>query len=235
MQADIEILRRLGCHPATVVTALTAQDTVDVQAVYPQAAADFQAQARLLMADLPIKAIKIGLLGSVQIAEAVADCIDAAGGVPVVLDPILAAGGGHALAGERVMQAVIRLLLPRATVVTPNTVEASRLTGRSSPDDCAAALQAMGCPHVVLTGTHEEGADVVNRWYGPNAMEATSWPRLPESYHGSGCTLAAAVAGGLALGWPLVEAVAVAQRLTWESLRDGYAVGRGQRLPRRTG
>ncbi|MDD1649456.1 MAG: bifunctional hydroxymethylpyrimidine kinase/phosphomethylpyrimidine kinase, partial [Methylococcaceae bacterium] len=95
LQADIETLRALGCHPATVVTALTAQDTRDVQAVYPQAPDLFLSQARLVLADLPVAAIKIGLLGSAGIALAVVKLIGEAGPVPVVLDPILAAGGGH--------------------------------------------------------------------------------------------------------------------------------------------
>jgi hydroxymethylpyrimidine/phosphomethylpyrimidine kinase len=91
----------------------------------------------------------------------------------------------------------------------------------------------MGCPHVVLTGTHEDGKEVVNRWYSEAGRVDGRWPRLRESYHGSGCTLASALAAGLAQGMPMAEAVASAQRFTWEALRNGYSVGRGQRLPRR--
>ena len=233
LQADIEILRRLGCHPATVVTSLTAQDTCNVRRVYPQAPEAFLEQARLVIADLPVAAIKIGLLGSAAIADAVAELIDAAGDLPVVLDPILAAGGGHPLAGETLLQALRSHLIPRATVITPNTPEARRLSGAEAPDACAAALLAMGCPNVLLTGAHEDGEAVVNRWYGEQGRVDQHWLRLPQTYHGSGCTLAAALAGALAQGLPMAETVKRAQRLTWESLRDGYALGRGQWLPRR--
>lgn len=233
LQADIEILRRLGCHPATVVTSLTAQDTWNVRRVYPQAPEDFLEQARLVIADLPVAVIKIGLLGSAGIADAVAEVLDAAAGLPVVLDPILAAGGGHPLAGAALLQALRGRLIPQATVVTPNTPEARRLTGAESPDECAAALLAMGCRNVLLTGAHEDGETVVNRWYGEQGRVDKHWPRLPGTYHGSGCTLASALAGALASGLPMAEAVDQAQRLTWESLRAGYALGRGQWLPRR--
>jgi hydroxymethylpyrimidine/phosphomethylpyrimidine kinase len=233
LQADIETLRALGCHPATVVTALTAQDTRDVQAVYPQAPDLFLSQARLVLADLPVAAIKIGLLGSAGIALAVVKLIGEAGPVPVVLDPILAAGGGHALASEQLLEAMISRLIPLATVITPNTPEACRLSGQQEPAACAASLLALGCQNVLLTGTHEEGTDVVNRWYGSDGVVESRWPRLPGTYHGSGCTLASAVAGGLAWGRHMADALDEAQRLTWEALRDAYALGRGQWLPRR--
>lgn len=233
VQADIEILRQLGCHPATVVTALTAQDTHDVQAIYPQDTESFLFQARLVLADLPVSAIKIGLLGSAGIAVAVARLIDEAGPLPVVLDPILAAGGGQELAGAALLQALLENLLPRATVVTPNIPEARRLTGHQAPADCAQALLDRGCLNVLLTGAHEDGFDVVNRWYHAGGMEETRWPRLPGNYHGSGCTLAAALAGALARGLPWPDAIALAQRVTWEALRNGYPLGGGQWLPGR--
>jgi hydroxymethylpyrimidine/phosphomethylpyrimidine kinase len=233
VQADIEALRRTGCHPATVVTALTAQDTRDVRRVLPQNPDDFLEQARLLLDDMPVVAIKIGLLGSAAIAEAVDQLLGAAPSVPVVLDPILAAGGGHPLAGNELLSSLTRFLLPRVNVLTPNTVEARQLTGQTSPDDCAAALLASGCRHVLLTGTHEDSDQVINRWYGPDGCIESRWTRLQGSYHGSGCTLAATLAGGLARDLPMAEAVSMALRLTWESLREGYAVGRGQLVPRR--
>lgn len=233
IQADIETLRALHCHPATVITALTAQDTHDVKRVYPQSPEHFLTQARLLMADLPVAVIKVGLLGSAEIAEAVIELIDELGTPPVVVDPILAAGGGRVLATDRLPEVMVKQLLPRSTIITPNTPEARRLTGQQDYDACAAALRAMGCAHVVLTGTHEEGQEVINRWYSDRGRIDHCWPRLPGNYHGSGCTLAAALAAGLAQGLSMVEANAAAQRFTWESLRDGYALGQGQRLPHR--
>ena len=234
LQADIETLRALGCHPATVITALTAQDTRNVLRVYPQDPERCLTQARLVMPDLPIAVIKIGLLGSAAKAEAVARLAGEAGAVPVVLDPVLAAGGGQALATALLQQVIVRQLMPRVTVVTPNTPEARSLTGQTELDACAAALLAAGCPNVLLTGTHEEDTpEVINRWYDAAGRTDSAWPRLPGSYHGSGCTLAAAVAGGLAQGLPMAKAIAEAQRYTWIALREAYAAGRGQWLPRR--
>ncbi len=233
IQADIEILRRLGCHPCTVVTALTAQDTVDVAEVYPQDPEHFLTQARRLLADIGIRAIKIGLLGSAAMAAATARLIDEAPAVPVILDPVLAAGGGHPLAGEDLRHVMLRELMPRATVVTPNTPEARRLTGEVGADACAAALLALGAAHVLLTGTHAAGPTVINRWYGPDGAVASHWPRLPGSYHGSGCTLASALAGGLARDLPMAVAIAEAQQVTWTTLSEARRIGRGQWLPRR--
>ena len=233
IQADIETLRAHHCHPATVITSLTAQDTFDVKQLFPQKPGQFLAQARLVMADLTPVVIKVGLLGSADIAEALAELLDEAGPVPVVLDPILAAGGGQALASEHLLRVMVELIIPRATVMTPNTLEARRLTGRENPDECASVLRSMGCPHVLLTGTHEDGSDVVNRWYSAAGVVEQCWPRLPESFHGSGCTLASALAAGLAKGLSMAESVAAAQRFTWEALWSGYALGKGQRLPLR--
>ena len=233
IQADIETLHRLGCHAATVVTALTLQDTRNVVAVLPQPADDFAAQARLIMADLPIAAVKIGLLGSAALARACAGLIRELPGVPVVLDPILAAGGGTEMAGEELIEAICEDLLPLTTLLTPNSVEARRLTGFDLLDRCADNLLAKGCGNVLITGTHENAERVVNRLYQIDQNSSWGWDRLPYSYHGSGCTLASATAGFLALGQPLVEAVYRAQHFTWCALMEGKAIGYGQHLPNR--
>jgi hydroxymethylpyrimidine/phosphomethylpyrimidine kinase len=234
IQADIESLRAVGCHPMTVVTALTEQDTVDVVALHPQRPADLRAQARRIVADVPVGAIKIGLLGSAEIARAVADMARALPGCPVVLDPILAAGGGKVLARGRLVQVLREELLPLATVLTPNSMEARRLAGGCEDlDECALELRRMGSRHVLITGAHEAGDGVVNRLYGEAAVRTWTWPRLPGVYHGSGCTLASALAGFLALGLPVEEAADRAQRTTYDALKSAYALGRGQYLPNR--
>jgi hydroxymethylpyrimidine/phosphomethylpyrimidine kinase len=235
IQADIETLARLGCHACSVITSLTMQDTHDVQGILPQERGAFLRQARLLVADIPPVAVKIGLLGSPELAWAVAELLEDLPGIPVVLDPILAAGGGRNLAGGDSITEINRRLLPKVAVVTPNIPEAYRLTGASSPDVAAHALLALGCPNVLLTGAHadEDGAEVVNRWYRGETMDSYHWPRLEGNYHGSGCTLAAAVAGYLALGLGMADAVTRAQYFAWESLRLGYRLGRGQWLPNR--
>lgn len=233
VQADIETLRGLGCHPLTLVTALTVQDTVDVLDIRPQKETEFLAQADCLLGDMAPAALKIGLLGSCGIANSVAALLSRLPQIPVVLDPILAAGGGKRLARAELMELMKAKLFPQVTLLTPNTMEARELTGRGSPDECAAELIDMGCKNVLITGTHETGPDVVNRLYGELTME-WPWPRLPHTYHGSGCTLAAALAALLAQGWSLDSAAYQAQRFTYESLRSAYPLGRGQYLPNRT-
>ncbi|MGX2038988.1 bifunctional hydroxymethylpyrimidine kinase/phosphomethylpyrimidine kinase [Methylocaldum sp. MU1018] len=233
IQADIETVSRLGCHPCSVITALTVQDTHNVRKVLPQNAEDFLEQARTVLRDLPVAAVKIGLLGSVDIVHAVRELLEAAAGIPVVLDPILAAGGGANLSNEALIDALRQALIPRATVLTPNSPEARKLTGTSDLADCARELLALGCPNVLLTGTHEDDSEVVNRLYRASGSKTYRWPRLPGSYHGSGCTLASAVAAGLARGRDVESAASAAQDFTWRALNAGFRPGRGQWLPNR--
>ena len=233
IQADIETLHRIGCHASTIITALTVQDTCNVTAVLPQPADRFMRQARTIMADLPIAAIKIGLLASAELARASADLIRELPGVPVVLDPVLAAGGGTDLAGDALLAAIRLDLLPLTTVVTPNSPESRRLTGERQLDACARRLLDLGCSNVLITGSHEDEVRVVNRLYQAEERRNWDWDRLPHSYHGSGCTLASAVAGFLALGLSVPEAVYAAQAFTWRTLANGLSLGRGQHLPNR--
>lgn len=233
LQADIETLFRLDCHACTVITALTEQDSVDVRRILPQQPADLLAQARAVTEDLPPAAIKIGLLGSAGIATAVSELIDRLPGVPLVLDPILAAGGGRELASDELVSTLRDRLIPRTTVLTPNTLEARRLAGTMEFDACAEVLLALGCDAVLLTGTHDDSDDVINRLYWRSGVRCFRWPRLRETYHGSGCTLAAAIAAFLAHGLAVEEACEKAQRMAWEALRAGTALGRGQFFPDR--
>lgn len=234
IQADIEAVRTMGAHPATLVTALTAQDSENVVSVYPQDPEELMAQGLLLLQDLKVAVIKIGLLGSHAIARKVVELIDAAGPIPVVLDPVLAAGGGSDLAGDMLLAVIRQDILPRVTWVTPNVPEARRLTGRLAIGECAERLMAFGAQHVMVTGTHDEGTSVINRWYGPEGVTEWPWARLPHDYHGSGCTLAAALAAGLATGRGNAEAAYAAQALTYGALKAAYPLGRGQWFPNRS-
>ncbi|HQU16593.1 MAG: hydroxymethylpyrimidine/phosphomethylpyrimidine kinase [Chromatiales bacterium 21-64-14] len=235
IQADIEALASLGCHTAPVVSAVTVQDT---QTVHGYMALDpilIVQQARAVLEDLPVAAVKIGMLGSVGAAQAVHTLLRDYADLPVVLDPVLAAGAGGALAPDGLREALIALLLPLTTVLTPNSHEARALAPEGDTlDACAMALLEHGCAFVLITGTHEPGAQVINRLYGEHRiLDTTAWERLAGSYHGSGCTLAAAIAGLLAQGCEPRTAVREAQRYTWETLRHGYRLGSGQSLPRR--
>ncbi|MBS0602844.1 MAG: hydroxymethylpyrimidine/phosphomethylpyrimidine kinase [Proteobacteria bacterium] len=235
LQADIEAIASMGCHAAPVVTALTVQDTCDVLAVVPIDPDLVYAQARTVLNDAPVAAIKIGLLGSPANAEIIAELLEDYPHIPLILDPVLAAGGGRDFDGDALADAIRRHLLARTTVLTPNSVEARRLAPAADTlDACAQALLDTGCAHVLITGTHEATDAVVNRLYGDGRLlDSWTWERLPHDFHGSGCTLAAALAGLLAQGNELHAAVAQAQEYTWEALRGGYRIGAGQRIPNR--
>lgn len=236
MQADILTLAALGCHPLSVLTALTAQDTRGVHGVQAVEGAWVEAQARRLLEDMPVDAFKIGVLGSAANVEAVARAIERFPRLPVVLDPVLASGRGDALADAATLEAIRARLLPLTTVLTPNSLEARHLCDDdgASLEACAARLLEMGCKQVLVTGTHERGAQVVNTLYGAGGkLREDRWPRLPGGYHGSGCTLASALAAFLARGMPVAEAAREAQAYTWRALQRGFTAGAGQSLPNR--
>lgn len=235
VQADIEAIASMGCHAAPVVTALTVQNTQQVMGYTPIDTSVFIAQARAVLEDIPVAAVKIGMLGDVPVIEAIHTLLTDYPNIPVVLDPILAGGGGGELSNELVIDAMIRLLLPQTTVLTPNSLEARALAPEADTlDACGQELLDMGCELVLLTGTHEEAEHVENRLFGNHRLlETFTWERLPHSYHGSGCTLAAAIAGLLAQGLEPFTAIHEAQEYTWEALRNGYRIGMGQLLPNR--
>ncbi|WP_374040896.1 hydroxymethylpyrimidine/phosphomethylpyrimidine kinase [Massilia sp. erpn] len=157
---------------------------------------------------------------------------------PVVLDPVLASGHGDLLSRDDAVSALAPLL-PLVTVLTPNGPEAGALSGVAGPGAeidplaHARALRAQGCQHVLITGGHGGGDSVINRWYGPARQQSWSWPRLAGGYHGSGCTLASAVAALLAQGWPVAQALARAQGYTHRALAEAFAIAPGQLIPRR--
>ncbi len=237
LQADLLTLASLGCHPASVVTALTAQDTRGVDGVLAIEPAWVERQAERLLADMPVAAFKLGVLGSAANARAIAGILAAYPKVPVVLDPVLASGRGDALADAETIRALRESLLPLTTVLTPNSVEARRLVGAASDaslDACARQLIDAGCQYVLVTGTHESTPQVVNTLYGGRgALREDRWERLPGSYHGSGCTLASALAAQLARGRSVAEAAREAQQYTWQALASGFRPGKGQFLPLR--
>lgn len=239
--ADIETLVSLGCHPAPVILALTVQNTHNVQAILPVAPDQVLAQARAVLADMPVAAFKIGVIGNADNAVALHTLLSTHPDIPVILDPVLAASGGTELANAALIEAIQDLLLPLTTVLTPNSVEARRLAPEADTlNACAMALLARGCQYVLLSGGHEPGAEVINTLYGNNRLlESWRWPRLPADYHGSGCTLASAVAAliaqsrGLINPDPPYSAIQRAQDYTWRALQAGYQAGGGQWLPNR--
>src|SRR5512135_249042 len=238
VQADLLTLASMGCHPLSVITALTVQDTLGVEGVMPIDSDWVADQARALLEDMPVDAFKIGVLGSVENIVAVAEIISDYPDVPLVLDPVLASGRGDELATDEMTHALREVLLPQTTILTPNSMEVRRLADvdddEASLATCAARLVDAGCEYVLVTGTHEATPQVVNTLYGKSGIvRSDAWPRLPHGYHGSGCTLASAIAAMLANGLELPEAVREAQDYTWHALEKAYRPGMGQHLPDR--
>ena len=239
IQADILTFASMGCHPLSVLTAITVQDTLGVEGVLALDAEWVADQARCLLEDMPVDAFKIGVLGSVENITAIAEILSDYPDVPVILDPVQASGRGDELASDEMTRAVRELLLPLTTIVTPNSMEARRLAEADDDDEptlaaCAERLLGMGVEYVLITGTHEATPQVVNTLYGSKGVvRSDSWQRLPASYHGSGCTLASAIAAMLANGLEMPEAVREAQDYTWHTLQKAYRPGMGQFLPDR--
>jgi hydroxymethylpyrimidine/phosphomethylpyrimidine kinase len=228
LQADVLTIASQGCHPLSVLTGFTVQDSSGVDAFEALEARWVSLQARTLLADMRIGAFKLGVLGSEANVRAIAEIVTQHADVPLVLDPVLASGRGDQLASDAAVAALLELIVPRATIATPNTMEARRLGGERR-------LLALGCKYVLLTGTHEDTAEVINTLYGADgAVREERWRRLAGSYHGSGCTLASAIACGLAKGWDMEKAVHEAQAYTWRALKDGFRPGKGQLLPKRS-
>jgi len=241
LQADILTIASMGCHPLSIVTAITVQDTSGVDDVQPVDADMVADQARAVLEDMPVAAFKIGLLGSVENIAAIAEVISDYPDIPLVLDPVLASGRGDELANEDMVDALRELLLPQTTILTPNSMEARRLVQdeENEQDDpalseCAKRILLMGCEYVLITGTHEHTPKVINTLYGERGLlRSDNWPRLPGIYHGSGCTLSSAIAALLANGLTMEEAVREAQEYTWEALKYGFRPGMGQHIPDR--
>lgn len=252
LQADILTLASLGCHPLSVVTAVTVQDTVGVEDYFPMDAEWIADQARSVLEDIPVAAIKLGMLGSTEAVAAIAEVVSDYPDIPLILDPVLASGRGDALANEELLAALRDLLLPQTTVVTPNSLEARRLAeaaeeGEDGEDDengegesvmdlqaCARRIIDLGSEFVLITGAHEQGSQVTNTLYNTRGVVLRlNWDRLPGSYHGSGCTLASALAAFLAQGLDVAEAAKEAQEYTYQALKAAFRPGMGQFIPDR--
>ena len=235
----------------SAITALTVQDTERVGAIEAVAAAWVEDQARQVLEDMRVDAFKIGLIGSVENVAAIAEVVSDYPDVPLILDPVLGAGNGDELASREIIAAIRDLLIPQTTILTPNSLEARRLVA-SDPDDappleqCAEQLLQLGCEYVLIKGTHENSQQVVNNLYGPvitrdapedshaiGLVRSDAWTRLPGSYHGSGCTLASAIAALIANGEDIPDAVRAAQDYTWNALKAGFRPGMGQFIPDR--
>ncbi len=233
--ADVQTLTALGCHPTPVVTAVTAQDTRSVKQFTVVEVELVIAQARAVLEDMPVAAIKTGMLGNPEMVSAIAGILKDYPHIPLVVDPVMVSGSGQPLSEAAIDEALRVLLLPRATVACPNLGEIQRLAPEAdSPSACAHALLSTGCQHVYLTGTHAQTPRVINRLFTEAQQPRTfECERLSGNYHGSGCTLAAAVAAHLAHGLDAVTAVQRAQDYTLRCLKQAIHPGQGQAIPDR--
>jgi len=222
IQADIKTVTMLGGHAMTAVTSITAQNSVGVQSVHTVPAETVIAQMDSVISDIGIDAVKIGMLGSADIAEAVADRLEAIS-VPIIFDPVMVATSGSSLADVRTIGSFQRLM-SIASVVTPNIPELNALGG-------AAVIMRNGC-HLLLKGGHGEGEEITDQLIAPNGQivrEIRSERIDTPHTHGTGCTLASAFACRLGQGYPLAEAFGDAVRFVQLAIRaaPGYGAGNG--------
>jgi hydroxymethylpyrimidine/phosphomethylpyrimidine kinase len=220
IQADIKTVTLLGGHAMTAVTAITAQNTLGVQAVHPVPTEMVLAQMDSCISDIGVDAVKIGMIGSAETAEAVAERLAALDGVPIVFDPVMVATSGSALADDATI-AAFEKLMAIATIVTPNLPELEALGG----EEIAIHFDT----YVLAKGGHGEGPMLTDRLIGPQGVrKAWSNARIDTPHtHGTGCTLASAIACGLGQGLDLVEAVKRARKYVREALRLAPGLGAG--------
>jgi hydroxymethylpyrimidine/phosphomethylpyrimidine kinase len=225
IQADLKAFARCGAHGMSAITAITAQNTVAVEEIYPLPPEAIIAQVAAVANDIGVDAVKIGMLGTRETIEAVARALDLVGPVPIVLDPVMVAESGAVLLAGDSRAALREHLLPRVTVVTPNIPEAHVLAGDAvAPDadapELARAIHALGPQAVVVTGGHREvAADV---FYDGERLEEIAGDRHPAgASHGSGCTHSSVLAAQLALGADPLDAARTAHAIASDAVRDG--------------
>jgi len=235
IQADIEAISKHGCHAAPIITANTVQDTNNVVSFKPVDASLILKQARTVLKDMPVSAIKIGMIGSGETAEAIYTLFREYSDIPVILDPVLAAGGGSSLAQKGLIDTINTLIIPRTYILTPNILEAQLLTNsKAQPESAAQYLNKMGANYVLLTGTHSKNPDVIHKLYFKSKNQKSfSYKRLNNEFHGSGCTLAASLAALIAQKMEPINACQNALDFTYKALLNANSLGNGQLIPNR--
>lgn len=233
IQADIETCISLGCHCTPIISALCARDTRGIKDLISVDTGLLIEQTRAILEDMPVAAIKLGYLGSVSHIEAVHTILRDYPQLPVVFDPVTNLTDSNG--AQSLVDASKTLLLPLATLVTPDLVEARELAQQGDTlDACAQEIVECGCEHALITGTRRDHATYENSLYNHRGLvRRFAWPRLSQFCHGSGATLSAAIAAYLAHGLQLAEAVAQGQKFTWNSLRSSRRLGMGHSIPNR--
>jgi hydroxymethylpyrimidine/phosphomethylpyrimidine kinase len=222
IQADLKAIARCGGHGMTAITAITAQNTLGVTAVYPLPSEAIVEQTRAVAQDIGVDAVKVGMVGSAAAVRAVGEALDLVGDVPVVLDPVMVTESGARLLDPDAERALREELLPRVTVATPNLAEASALCDREAgPEELAQRVHDLGPSIVVVTGGHREVA--ADLFFDGRGLEEIPGERYPDgAAHGSGCTHSSALACGLAQSMEPLEAARLAREVAGEAVRDGF-------------
>jgi hydroxymethylpyrimidine/phosphomethylpyrimidine kinase len=233
--ADIEAITSNCCYAATVITAVTVQDSQDVMSFAPMPADLVVEQARAILEDMPVAAIKIGMVGSSEVAEAIHSVLHDYPSIPVIYDPVFSTEKDGALSTDDLVDSVRNMLLPLTTILTPNIFEVHQLApGSDTATAAAMGLLEDGPQYILLTGTHAKTLDVQHAVYsGHRELERFHYDRLPDKYHGSGCTLAASLAAFTALGQDAVSASHQALDYTQQTLIHATRLGMGQLHPNR--
>ena len=229
IQADLKAFARCGVHGMTAITALTAQSTVGVTGIHPVPGEFIVEQVKTVAEDIGVDAVKIGMLGTAEIVEAVREALSHIDdGVPIVIDPVMVAESGAVLLDDPARTAIVTHLLPLATVITPNLPEARVLAGdHDDIVELAAALHDLGPANVVVTGGHRD--EVTDVFFDGSEIHLLPGERHRDgAAHGSGCTHSSSIAAHLALGFTPLEAARAARRIAGEAVRDGHReIGRG--------
>ncbi|MGH9188443.1 MAG: bifunctional hydroxymethylpyrimidine kinase/phosphomethylpyrimidine kinase [Acidimicrobiales bacterium] len=234
--ADLKTFQAYGVWGTVAVTAVTAQNTLGVQAYDPVTPELVRAQIASVMSDIGVDAAKTGVLPTADVVEAVASTLVELGAPPLVVDPVAVSTQGHRLAGDEVVDRVRALLVPLATVVTPNLAEAAALTGmpivdRAGMEVAAQALVGLGAQAVLLTGGHLDGESSPDCLVVGGADGGAMWleaERLGSQHtHGTGCVLSAAICAGLARGTAIADACVAAKRFVEQAIRAGVELGSG--------
>lgn len=234
LHADIEAIAAQRAHAASAATLLVCHDTTNLYDVMPVADAFFSACVERLVADIEFAAIKVGVVASPAQIHVIRSVAERLAPVPLIVDPVLNAADGGTLADDPVGQALAAELFSLATVITPNAAEARQLCGNETNLDSCGKRLSRQAQYVLITGGDEPDDEVVNRLYVDDALvRSWRWPRLPDRFLGSGCTMASTLAARLAHGDAPLGAIDSAQRITWTALQAGLHVGRGQTIPNR--
>ncbi|MBI1210470.1 MAG: bifunctional hydroxymethylpyrimidine kinase/phosphomethylpyrimidine kinase [Alphaproteobacteria bacterium] len=234
IQADVKTITALGGYAATAVTAITVQNTLGVSEVYPVPPAIVAAQIKAVLSDIGADAIKTGMLADAATTKAVIESLSAHGaGIPLIIDPVMVAKGGARLLDERALGALRELIRHGAALLTPNLPEAEVLTGRtiSTVEEMRGAIDPLldlGASGVLLKGGHLRGSDIVDIYADNGTRREWRGSRIEtRNTHGTGCTLASAIAAGVARGVPMIEAIERARRYVRKAIETAPGFGKG--------